>query len=177
MRKILYYIYFPIPLQSSFLEEHSLVSYTAVCPKTRAPHKMFRYFNCSNTWLGWGGTSGLVSCTAVCPIPVQSPVHWLPTLSTRVSISSGRSKAFALPPPPPRLLSLARPDPGYILTRHGLTLAMSRTGQDRGRLQDFRSTIQIFQVSKKAHYRKNACLHLEDFVHVYFTICQSLGPS
>ena len=104
MRKILYYIYIPYSVAELLsrgtnalrMEGHSLVSYTAVCPKTRAPHKMFRYFNCSNTWLGWGGTSGLVSCTAVCPIPVQSPVHWLPTLSTRVSISSGRSKAHLL---------------------------------------------------------------------------------
>ena len=116
--------------------------------------------------------SGQLHCRMSYPCPISCPLA-SNTVHQSVHLQWSVQSTFALPPPPPRLLSLARPDPGYILTRHGLTLAMSRTGQDRGRLQDFRSTIQIFQVSKKAHFRKNACLHLEDFVHVYFTICQS----
>ena len=97
--------------------------------------------------------SGQLHCRMSYPCPISCPLA-SNTVHQSVHLQWSVQSTFALPPPPPRLLSLARPDPGYILTRHGLTLAMSRTGQDRGRLQDFRSTIQIFQVSKKAHYRK-----------------------
>ena len=96
----------------------------------------FNSFKCLAS-KGRKGRSSLVSCTAVCPIPVPSPVHQsVPSpVAAPVQQSSGHQSTFALPPPPPGLLSLPPwPDPGYILTLRGLTLAMSRTGQDGGHL-------------------------------------------
>ena len=60
-------------------------------------------------------------------------------LSTWVSISSGRrssavAKAHLHCHRHLAVSSVLWPDPGYILTRHGLTLAMSRTGQGGGHL-------------------------------------------
>ena len=83
-------------------------------------------------------------CCTSYPCPIFCPPHYPISLPQwPLQCSSGQS-TFALPPPPAvqwakpqchRHLPVSSvfppsPDPGYILTRHGLTLVMSRTGQD-----------------------------------------------
>ena len=87
-------------------------------------------------------------CCTSYPCPIFCPPHNPISLPQwPLQCRSGQS-TFALPPPPAvqwakhqchRHLPVSSvfppsPDPGYILTRHGLTLVMSRTGPNGGHL-------------------------------------------
>ena len=114
MRKILYHIYFPIPLQSSFLEERTPSEWRDIVWSVTLPYvpKLERHIKCSDISivqiLGWDGegrlvwsvalpyvlslsnllSTGFQHCPPECPSPVVGPKHICSATATSPSPQS-----------------------------------------------------------------------------------------